>query len=368
MSERCGPTSQCKTTRCVCKKNNRPCKFNCPTCKCNSDICSNASFANFDGSDSGEDGCNCSISNCTDNRCGCKKSNNVCNDACNCSRSCKNKVSNVSFLYGNDSEEDGCNCTSSNCADYRCGCKKSNNVCSNMCNCGKNCKNKVQKVFLNEKDGQNEFRVKSSISNRSNNTIDVSINDIASEITKSIRKNNLSSIRDNVFEFRDNIDFYSGIHKKKITDPHVDHVIEDQILGHAAARVLKSKNHEPYLDSLKDSINLESLENYNVTFSGINTSKGSVIRNYLRDNNYRGLPLRAAILNETKIDKYKISIQQLMNDTYPIVVSYLESDECRRTDGHATGSRTFSEIANELSNIISEMDLNSNSERRLRKK
>ena len=57
-----------------------------------------------------------------------------------------------------------------------------------------------------------------------------------------------------------------------------------------------------------------------------------------------------------------------MNDTYPIVVSYLESDECRRTDGHATGIRTFSEIANELSNIISEMDLNSNSERRLRKK
>jgi hypothetical protein len=323
MSDRCGPTSQCKTIRCVCKKNNRPCKLNCSTCKCNSDICTNLKFDVYQNNDS-------------------------------------------------DNEEDGCNCTSSNCADNRCGCKKSNNICNKACNCSRNCKNKNSSILhKSESDSEEDIKNKSSAVSKANGKIDLSIIDIASEITNGIKSNkSLSSIRDDVFEFRDNIDVYSGVHKNKVTEPHVDHVIECQILGHAAARVLKSKNHQPFLDSLKNSVYLESLDNYNVTFSQINTSKGSIIRNYLRDNYYRGLPLRAAITSNSTniINKYQVSILKLMDETYPVVVNFLESDECRRNDGHATGSKTFAEIATELCNIMNEMDLNENSERRLRKK
>jgi hypothetical protein len=44
---------------------------------------------------------------------------------------------------------------------------------------------------------------------------------------------------------------------------------------------------------------LKSLENYNVTFSEINGSKGAIIKSYLRDNLNKGYPLRAKIKPES---------------------------------------------------------------------
>ena len=49
------------------------------------------------------------------------------------------------------------------------------------------------------------------------------------------------------------------------------------------------------------------------------------------------------------------SIFETMNETYPIVVDYLQSDQSRRDDGHATGSNSFNKVAEELINMINEV-------------
>ncbi|CAF0825178.1 unnamed protein product [Brachionus calyciflorus] len=288
MSVRCGPTSQCKTKRCICKQNNQFCKNDCKTCKCNSDICSNKILSDEEEENESDE---------------------------------EEKIFNF---------------------------KKSSN------------KFNIDSYSDEDNNSKNPEQSKTSRSAK------ISL-ETASDITKRIRKANLSRIKDDVFEYRDNKDLYTSALKNKIEDPEVDHIIECQMIGHAAAPVFGNSSYEPFINSLKGAVNLETLENYNVTEKRVNASKGACIKNYLTDDLNRGFPLRSVLKIDSPFGKYMNTIFETMYTTYPIVIEYLKSDECRRDDGHVTSSNHFSKIADKLSDMIAEMDLNvENSERRLR--
>ena len=139
----------------------------------------------------------------------------------------------------------------------------------------------------------------------------------------------------------------------------VDHIVENQIIGHAVARALgPNQSFMPYIPVLREALNLETFENYNVTLQEINGSKGSVIGHYLRDGIYRGEPLRAVNLS-THFSRYMAPIFNEMNEALPIVREYISG---RRVNGNDL----FHSIANNLDTIFEQMDLDPNRERRLR--
>ena len=181
------------------------------------------------------------------------------------------------------------------------------------------------KYSIKSSEKNNELKVL----NRSSMIAD--LNELASVISEQIRVP-VWNKKDAVFEFRNNIDLYT--HKPKAdvnkNNPQVDHIIEDQIVGHAAAQVLQGKQpFKPYLNVLKKCVNLELMENYNVTFGTINGSKGSNLKNYLRNNINRGLPLRALVDPGTHFGKNMEPIFQVMNNTCLLYTSPSPRDRTR---------------------------------------
>ena len=168
-----------------------------------------------------------------------------------------------------------------------------------------------------------------------------------------------------VLGFRKNKDIYTNTNGKDIGCPEVDHIVEDQIVGHATANAIApTQSYVPFIGSIKDALNLESLENYNVTDKKINISKGSIIKNYLRDNMNRGYPLRSLIKPETYFGQNMELIFQAMNEAFPLVANEIANG--RRSDGHISGGNTFQQISEELVKTFSEMDLDLDSGRKLR--
>ena len=311
----CGPKSHCKTKRCLCKEEGEYCDENfCFKCQCNGKICSN-------------------------------KDPYLTNDSDEEQKLPKILSNENSYLTNDSGEEDEkpskvssvkSNLDRSNIK------KSSSNLKTNICSDFSD-NNIKEKIKPNHKD----------------------ILDLASDITKIIRVP-VSSKRIEVFEFRNNKDIYTDANAKDVDSPEVDHIVEDQILGHATAKALKSSQaYTPYIDSIKDALNLKTLENYNVTFKKINTSKGAIIKSYLRDDINRGYPLRSLIKPETHFGKNVESIFQAMNDTYPVIAEYI-IENGRRSDGHITGSKTFQDISEELVKSFEEMDLDLDSGRKLR--
>ena len=245
-----------------------------------------------------------------------------------------------------------CNCEKSKCATNQCGCKKNDKLCDDECGCS-NCQNRSDSNPNNDENDENDEQEAYS-----------DINDLASIITKKVRIP-VSNKREKVFEFRNNKDLYTNKDKSEVEDPEVDHIVEDQIVGRAAANVLAkatNQSYQPYLESLKNALNLKSLENYNVTFGDINVSKGAVIKTYLKDNYYKGYPLRSVVKPETHFGANMELIFQVMNNTHCIVEEHVAQG--RRSDGHVTGGPTFQEISDELARIFDEMDLELETKRR----
>ena len=392
----CGPSSQCKTNRCHCKKNNQLCKQNCPNCKCTNINCANRSHSRSSDDEDypnhlNDSRCNCQKGKCKSNtNCGCIKSNERCNQKCKCI-DCENKNrSQLNTDAEDNRDKHRCQCKTSKCKSSRCSCASLNKQCSKECKCI-NCENTNQSELFPEHDEKyirkfecrnNKFSDKNSMCiknskycssecncsskclNQSSNELTGDLNELASSISQKIRVP-VTNKKDVVFEFRNNIDLYTRVPKADVENPQVDHIIEDQLVGHAAAHVLQGKqSFEPYLNVLKKSVNLESLDNYNVTFGSINASKGSILRRYLRDNINKGFPLRALIDPGSHFGKNMEPIFQVMNNTHEIVEEYIA--EGRRSDGHITGNDKYKDIAGELSNIFREMKLDVNEERKTR--
>ena len=307
----CGPTSQCKTKRCPCKSNGENCEPNCSVCKCNGKICSNKS--NESDSDDNDD----------------KRFEK------------KPVASGKSFLALATSK-----LSTSPVQEPRHVMPK------------KQLPSKKTNYRENENIDEEEANALASIRKEYN------INDLAGEITQIVRLP-VTKKKDTVFSHRNDMDIYTNKSKDEVVNPQVDHIVEDQIVGHAAANALKGNQaYQPYVKAMQAALNLESCDNYNVTFQTINGSKGAIIKSYLRDNMNRGFPLRSLIKPESHFGKNMELIFQAMNETYPIVANSIA--EGRRSDGHVTGRATFMDISEEIVKTFSEMDLDINSGRRLR--
>ena len=217
-----------------------------------------------------------------------------------------------------------CKCKS-RCKTIRCECVKNKTKCdSSLCSCS---------TCLCE----------NIISNNEINFLTVIKNQLHCQATNR---------RDTVLKYRNNIDLYTGLSKELIICPHVDHIIETQMLINAIASSIKDKLKPNMIEPLKKSINQNY--NYNVTHGKINISKGACIKSFLQDGLYNGLPLRSVIIGKY-CDKYVLPISNAMLDSYSNVHNYLES--CRVDDNYISDNNSFASIADNLAEIIEKMDL-----------
>ena len=130
-----------------------------------------------------------------------------------------------------------------------------------------------------------------------------------------------------------------------------------------------NQSYQPYLTELKSALNLDTLDNYNVTFGPINQSKGSIIKSYLKDGRNKGYSLRALVIDKYErgpFGKHMEPIFAAMNETFPVVEEYIRNS--RRSDGHVTGNRKFELISDELATMFNEMDLDIEAGRKTRSK
>jgi hypothetical protein len=71
------------------------------------------------------------------------------------------------------------------------------------------------------------------------------------------------------------MDIYTIKETKNVARPEVDRTVEDRmkIVRHAVAKALKSsQSYTPYIETVKKALNLQTLENYNVSYKK-NTSR-----------------------------------------------------------------------------------------------
>jgi len=244
-----------------------------------------------------------------------------------------------------------CKCgIKSGCKTRRCACKKNGKKCDSTCDCNSfNCENReVIKIY--------------SSSNRAYNQNPVDLLDLSSGLTRKIRLSGVSKKRNEVIEYRNGCDIYTDNDAKEYINPHVDHIIEDQILGHASAKVLyQYENKYSFIELLKNALN--QIENYNVTLGSLNQSKGSVIRNYLKNERYliESLPVAALDSSATHFKLFVIKIIPAMRESGDVVMNYIE--EVRRSDGHVSGRNCLIEISESVRFIINKMVSNEDSSR-----
>ena len=100
-----------------------------------------------------------------------------------------------------------CKCsTKSKCKTKKCECVKNHSACSSTCSCLNDlCANKLFKE-----------------------------NSIAAEINDQLYIR-VSNKRNVVLEYRDGLDIYTGLEKEALINPHVDHIIETQMLANSIA-------------------------------------------------------------------------------------------------------------------------------------
>ena len=225
-----------------------------------------------------------------------------------------------------------CKCSSkSRCKTQKCECRKNKLDCTTeSCSCSASlCENSILNHSLKP------FLLTSEINNQ-----------LYFRVTH---------IKEIVLEYRNSVDLYTGLKKESLIQPHVDHIIETQILSNAIALSYKDRLKSNMIEPLKKSINQNY--NYNVTSAKINLSKGVCIKSFLHDGMNKGLPLRSVIIGKY-CEKYVVPISNAIQESYSCVKSHIESS--RVDDNCITGNNIFSSIAEELTEIINKMDINSN--------
>ncbi len=170
---RCQMT-QCSNNRCGCRKQGSYCGPNCQCTDCKNNQLYAATVATSDHTDvnilqhriqptqhiitpspaqdyseyqSPTRGCRCTVTQCSNNRCGCKKQGQYCGPNCQCT-DCKNKqlhafhqapspprvIAHQNIAVTMVSPSRGCGCKTG-CATMRCGCKKQGQRCGSSCKC-----------------------------------------------------------------------------------------------------------------------------------------------------------------------------------------------------------------------------------------
>jgi hypothetical protein len=187
-------------------------------------------------------------------------------------------------------------------------------------------------------------------------------NDLISETTRKLRIP-VTNKREQVLKYRNGRDLYTNKTISEIENPHVDHIVENQIISHALHNALLNPSLVvKFIDPMKKVINQN--DNYNVTSCRINVSKGNCVRLFFSDGINRGFPLAAVVLNHA-CEAYIGKICEVMVSSHEILDPEIRA--CRHDNGRVNGNSDFEKIAEHLADIlVDKMQIRMDDKRRLR--
>lgn len=318
----CSSRSGCQTSRCECKLKNKKCTSNC---QCSPNVCTNRGG-----------GCSCSSkSRCVTNGCECRAEGKSCNpEICGCDDSvCENLGRRVA-----ESKT-----VKMPASTLRTPLHQVDSASAIVIEFPKT---SLKKSFLYSIDDD-----------KKNPDFGTFVVDLKSNLTTTVTHK-----RDKVIEICNGVDRYTSQDARKIENPEVDHIVECQIVGHAAAKVVYNSGLGEKLTSPLKKAFHNIMPNYNVTSMEINRSKGQLVRSYLTDKKYSSIPFLAHVINEKSdraLRKYIEPVNHVMLETGPTVVN--EIKDVRRDDGHVSGHSYFEDISESLSELLDKMLIDTNS-------
>eukprot|EP00981_Chlorochromonas_danica_P014233 scaffold7567_cov167-Ochromonas_danica.AAC.13 len=173
------------------------------------------------------------------------------------------------------------------------------------------------------------------------------------EFRQKISIADISRRRKVVTEYRQGVDLYSLSMIENIEDPHVDHIIERQLMAYCMATSdlgLLPSQQEGLCSPIRTVMN--EVQNLNVTAAQLNIDKGNSFCQFIREDKQTGLPRPIHVLffatthgRERQIAQYTQNVVSTLQDTFTIVEN--ELSELRREDNYVTG-RQFQQIADRL--------------------
>jgi hypothetical protein len=177
------------------------------------------------------------------------------------------------------------------------------------------------------------------------------------KLNQKLMASNLSSRKNSVLEYRGGKDLYSDLSIDQIRTPHVDHILERQLMAHAmetADLSVQSCASEAICGPIKLIINQNF--NLNVTLSDLNISKGNAVSAFIKEDRVTSRPQPLHVLlfstasgTERKIGKYTNNVMEALDEAFP---AFEEAIRCqRRLDRHVTGAH-FGAIADSLAVIF----------------
>jgi hypothetical protein len=167
-----------------------------------------------------------------------------------------------------------------------------------------------------------------------------------SETTRALRMP-VTNKREEVLRYRKGKDIYTQKKESEIENPHVDHIIEDQIMAHAMHGVLRQQVVVSFIEPMKEVLNQN--ENYNVTSSTINQSKGACIKSFFNDGRHKGEPLRVIVL-DLACERYINRICSAMDDSHGKLDPDIRAS--RLENGRVNGNSEFDRIAEQMADIL----------------
>jgi hypothetical protein len=179
-----------------------------------------------------------------------------------------------------------------------------------------------------------------------------------SELTSFLTLHHLPQKRSSsVTEYRQGLDLYSQQPIVDILDKEIDHFIEKQFISYS---ILSSSESSSSVNSavyspIKEIVN--SLENLNLTSSAINSSKGQLWKDFIREEKISSYPRDLITIgfsettcrNERVISKYLSNLVTVSKETFPkllVEIQYLQP-----IDNHIPHVRMYEKISDRMEEL-----------------
>jgi hypothetical protein len=179
-----------------------------------------------------------------------------------------------------------------------------------------------------------------------------------SELTSFLTLQHLSQKRTScVIEYRQGLDLYSQQPIIDIPDKEIDHIIEKQFISYSILSSSASSfsvNSAVYFP-IKDLVN--SLENLNLTSSAINSSKGQLWKEFIREEKLSFYPRDLITIgfsettcrNERIISKYLSNLVTVSKETFPKILA--EIQQLQPADNHIPHVGLYTKITDRLEEL-----------------
>ncbi|RYH29409.1 hypothetical protein EON65_08550 [archaeon] len=168
--------------------------------------------------------------------------------------------------------------------------------------------------------------------------------------------NDLSSRKHSVLEYRGGVDIYSKLPLADLTNPHVDHIVERQLVAYTlmtAGLGIQISSSEAIVRPIKAAVNHN--KNLNVTSGDLNVTKGSAVTQWIREDRASNRPrdLHVMLFNnskgrERKIAQYTGNVVAALDSCFDLLEEDIRG--LRRLDGHVTGGQ-FEQVTRRLSEL-----------------